>query len=627
MKDIADFFRLLMDSSDWPPRWHCGNWTAFHGWMYIISDLLIWSAYFAIPVVILKYISRKHDAGFIRLYFLFAAFILACGATHFFDAVAFWVPLYRLSALLRLITGIISWITVFYIVKYLPLAVSLRPVKALELEIDDYKYALDQSSIVAITDQKGIIRHVNDNFCRISGYSREELIGQDHRIINSGFHSKAFIRELWVTIANGKIWKGELKNKAKDGSTYWVDTTIVPFLTAEGKPRQYVAIRSDITEQKNAELKLRQSEKIFKTVASSMPGAIIVLLDSECRYQLIEGDLLENLGYRKEDLLGQRAETVLTAEKYAEVKSYNDRVFSGETFSIERRLMGSDTLTRYVPLKDENGLVYTALILLIDITDLKKAQNDIAELNVSLENKVVERTEELALVNKELEAFTYSVSHDLRAPLRIIDGFSDILLTDHADKLDEEGRRTIGIITANARKMGRLIDDLLNLSHLGRQEIVTGRVDMNRLAKMAIDELLLLYVGKEVKIIADPLLPASCDHNLMLQVWINLISNALKYSGKQEQPVIHLSSYLSDNNAVYSVGDNGVGFDIKYVDKLFGVFQRLHKATEFEGTGVGLALVQRIILKHGGRVWAEAEMGKGAVFYFSLPVKQQLNII
>ncbi len=776
MKDIADFFRLLTDSSDWPPRWHCGNWTAFHGWLYIISDLLIWTAYFAIPVVILKYLSRKHDARFLRLYFLFAAFILACGATHFFDAVAFWIPLYRLSALLRLITGIISWITVFYIVKYLPAALSLRPVKDLELEIaqrqkaeeqvrtvnaeldallmnrtaeiDDYKYALDQSSIVAITDQKGIIRHVNDNFCRISRYSREELIGQDHRIINSGFHSKAFIRELWGTIGSGKIWKGELKNKAKDGSTYWVDTTIVPFLTAEGKPRQYVAIRADITERKkaeeqqallasiinssdeailtigldgmitswnrgatrlfgyspgevldkdismliapnrqgeedgimkkvakgeyieqhlterlrkdgsvvkvslnvaplmdldgkiiggsgiarniteqlNAEIKIRQSENIYKTIASSIPGIVICIFDREYRCLLIEGDMLAKLGYKREELLGQKAEFALTAESYRFGKPNFERVFRGETFSLERRILDCDILTRYVPLKDENNVVYNAMIVVIDITEIKKAQNYVAELNVILENKVVERTQELALVNKELEAFTYSVSHDLRAPLRVIDGFADILLTDHADRLDEEGKRTVGIITTNARKMGQLIDDLLNLSHLGRQEIITSRVDMNRLVKIAFAEQLLLYNGKDVKLEADPLLPANCDHNLMLQVWVNLISNALKYSGKQEQPNIHIGSYLSDNNAVYSVRDNGVGFDMKYADKLFGVFQRLHKAAEFEGTGVGLALVQRIILKHGGRVWAESVLGKGAVFYFSLPLRQQLNI-
>jgi len=150
-------------------------------------------------------------------------------------------------------------------------------------------------------------------------------------------------------------------------------------------------------------------------------------------------------------------------------------------------------------------------------------------------------------------------------------------------------------------------------------------VDMNKLLQLAIDEQLLLYKGAEPQIIADHLLPASCDHNLMLQVWINFVSNALKYSSKTTKPVIHISSLHSGNSVVYSIRDNGVGFDIKYADKLFGVFQRLHKVTEFEGTGVGLALVQRIIVKHGGKVWAESEPGKGAVFHFSIPFKQQLS--
>jgi len=315
MNQIVEFFTKLFDSSDWPPRWHCGRWTEFHGWLYIISDLLVWSAYFTIPIVIIRYISKKQGIQFIRLYFLFAAFILACGATHFFDAVAFWFPLYRLNALVRLITGALSWITVFYLVKFLPVLFSLKTQKELEFEIDqrkkaenetrqlnetleqriiertaalagslkevsDYKLALDESSIVAITDQKGIIKHANQNFCNISKYSVDELIGQDHRIINSGYHSKEFIKELWATIGSGKVWKGELKNKAKDGTIYWVDTTIVPFLDEKAKPYQYVAIRADITQRKQTEEEIKMlNEELEKRVNERTEELVIANRD------------------------------------------------------------------------------------------------------------------------------------------------------------------------------------------------------------------------------------------------------------------------------------------------------------------------------------------------------------
>ena len=281
MDQFFEFFQKLTDVSDWPPRWHCGKWSEFHGWLYIISDLLIWSAYFAIPVVIIKYVSRKKNPRFVRLYFLFPAFILSCGAVHFLDAITFWIPVYRISALARLITGIFSWITVFYLIKELPQAFQLKTPEEFEKEIEQrkaaeekvtqlnaslehkvairttelfqYRYALDESCIVVITDQKGVIKHLNDNFSRISKYSYSELLGQDHRIINSGHHSKEFMRELWVTIANGNTWRGEIKNKAKDGTYYWLDTTIVPFLNDEGKPYQYLSIRFEITEKKKAE--------------------------------------------------------------------------------------------------------------------------------------------------------------------------------------------------------------------------------------------------------------------------------------------------------------------------------------------------------------------------------------
>lgn len=294
MGEITDFFSKLTDTADWPPRWHCGKWTDFHGWMYITSDLLIWLAYFAIPVVIIRYISRKLKARFVKLYFLFAAFILSCGATHFLDALTFWIPMYRLNALVRLITAVFSWITVFALIRSLPKAFSMptqveweeemarreasesmareknltleQAVQKGLKEVYQYKYALDQSAIVAITDKEGRIIHANDNFCAISKYSREELIGQNHRIIRSGYHSESEMQALWQTIAAGKVWRGDLCNQAKDGSLYWVDTCIIPFLDADGEPYQFLSIRTDITERKRADAALNQKNEELKAL-------------------------------------------------------------------------------------------------------------------------------------------------------------------------------------------------------------------------------------------------------------------------------------------------------------------------------------------------------------------------
>jgi len=363
-------------------------------------------------------------------------------------------------------------------------------------EVSDYKYALDESSIVAITDQKGIIKYANDNFCKISKYGTDELIGQDHRIINSGYHSKEFIRSLWITIANGKIWRGELKNKAKDGTIYWVDTTIVPFLNEHGKPYQYVAIRSDITSRKMAEEK-------------------------------------------------------------------------------------------------------------------------ITSLNEELEDRVRQRTE-------ELESFSYSVSHDLRAPLRAVNGYANMLEEDYRDVFDQEGKRLLTQVKQNAARMGELIDDLLAFSQLGRKGMNISFIDMTELAETCLAELN-KTIAHQAEVRIASLHPAMADHSLMEHVMMNLLSNAIKYSSRVEKPVIEVSSDVRTGELIYSVRDNGVGFDMEYVSKLFGVFHRLHSPDDFEGTGVGLAIVQRIVNKHGGKVWAEGKVGQGASFYFSLPDAKPVN--
>jgi signal transduction histidine kinase len=255
------------------------------------------------------------------------------------------------------------------------------------------------------------------------------------------------------------------------------------------------------------------------------------------------------------------------------------------------------------------AVVFSGVIVSRDIAARAKAENALAS-----------HVGELEALNKELETFSYSVSHDLRAPLRAIDGFSRILAEDYRPVLDGEANRLLDVISDNARRMGNLIDDLLTFSRFSRREPEMQRIDMVALVKSVIVDFEkdpAMRNGIEIKV--GSLSPAQGDSSLIRQVWINLISNALKYSRNREHPEITVESRTDDESVVYSVRDNGVGFDMTYANKLFAVFQRLHSSTEFEGTGVGLAIVQRIVHRHGGRTWAEAIPDQGATFSFSLP--------
>ena len=326
-------------------------------------------------------------------------------------------------------------------------------------------------------------------------------------------------------------------------------------------------------------------------------------------------------GYEAGEVIGRNVNMLMPAPYREEHDGYLGRYHdTGERriIGIGREVAGRRKDGSEFPLylsvgewvDDDGSRVFVGVLR--DITDLKEA-----------EQRILQRQRELEAANKELDGFTYSVSHDLRAPLRAIDGFGRILIEDHAGRLDAEGRRVLDVIRNNVGKMGQLIDDLLAFSRLGRDAMKPGRVDMTTLARRVLEEIMAAETDRAIDARVADLPEALGDLTLLRQVWANLIGNAVKYTRPRSPAVIHVTGRIENDEVVYTVRDNGVGFDMAYVGKLFTVFQRLHKASEFEGTGVGLALVQRIVLRHRGRVWAEARPGEGATFSFALPRKER----
>ena len=358
-------------------------------------------------------------------------------------------------------------------------------------ELESIRYALDRSAIVAITDRAGTITHVNDKFCEISKYKREELLGKNHRILNSGHHPKEFFIEMWRTISSGQYWEGEIRNRAKDGTYYWVHTTIVPFLNEAGKPYQYVSIRFEISQRKIAE----ERQKLYA--------------------------------------------------------------------------------------------------------------------------KKLERS------NQELQDFASVAAHDLQEPLRKILTFGDRLKTKCAAQLSEEGRDYLERMQSAAGRMRNLIDDLLSFSRVHSNAKPFVKVDLGQIVTEVLSDLEVRIEQTRAKIEVAALPTIDADPSQMRQLFQNVISNALKFHKPGQAPEIAITSSQRDGRCEVSVSDKGIGFDEKYLDRIFTIFQRLHGRLEYEGTGVGLAVVRRIVERHGGTVTAMSQVDQGSTFQIHLPLTQE----
>ena len=350
-------------------------------------------------------------------------------------------------------------------------------------------------------------------------------------------------------------------------------------------------------------------------------------------------------GYTAEEAIGKHISLVIPPQYINQEKEIIEKILNDEALDnyevIRLKKNGEHFYVSLTvsPLKDKKGNIIGVSKIARDITYRKKSEAEliIANHELSYQNqekekhtaelikansKIIERTAQLELANKELESFSYSVSHDLRAPLRAIHGYAKMLKGGYESNLDNEGNRFLNNIVSNSKKMGQLIDDLLSFSRIGRNELVKMNINMHQLVTNICDELKNEQPGRNIEFQISNLLSAQADNTAIKQVWFNLISNAIKYSMHTEKTVIEISSEIKEDEIIYHIKDNGAGFDMRYAGKLFGVFQRLHSDEEFEGTGVGLALIQRIIVKHGGRVWGEGKVNKGATFYFTLKTPQ-----
>src|SRR6185312_4258574 len=489
------------------------------------------------------------------------------------------------------------------------LKVQLQKKELIEKNLSLQKSALlinNSADIIGIIDATTFkIEEINSAFTDILGYSKDEAMGTALPFFLNA-EDRNFVQEL------GKNTKERLSFETrfycKDRKIKWLHWKIV------FKDRKWFVNARDITEVKEVE-KIRD---YLATVVEQSNDAIYIH-DNEGKIISWNGGAAKIYGYTENEALKMKIWNIIPEHMQPDIEKIVNSILEGkeieslQTKRITKHGKIVDVLLSASVITDPGNDHKSIAITERDITEQKKADEQIRQLNTDLRNN----NDQLEVSNKELESFSYSISHDLKAPLRALIGYSRMLEEDYKTKLDEEGNAMLASIRENGTRMSVMIDDLLQFSRLGRKEIEKSEIDTESLVKKCVGDVNSSMMNKaEIKI--HSLLSAKGDYSLLSHVWTNLISNAVKYSSKKANPEVNIGSEEQEGKIIYYVKDNGAGFDMAYADKLFGVFQRLHTKQEFDGIGIGLAIVQRIVTRHGGRVWAEGMPGEGATFYFTL---------
>lgn len=480
-------------------------------------------------------------------------------------------------------------------------------------------------------DVKNNVLAWDDQMYSLYGLKKEEFSLSYEAWIN-GLHPddrEFYQNETRLALIGEKEYGTEFRIVWPDGEVHNIKARGEVFRNEIGDPVRMVGINYDVTEQKKTENKIREKDQEFRKLSANVPDLIFQFTrrtDGSYCVPIASEGIRNIFGCTPEEVLDDftpiaRVIYPPDAERVVRDIEYSAEHLTYFTCEFRVKIPGKDIQWIYsnsTPERLPDGSI-TWYGFNVDITQKKLAEEALRELNETLEARVEERTSQLKEVNKELDAFSYSVSHDLRSPLRHINGFAEILATKYSDQLTGDAKKYLNTITDSAKKMGTLIDDLISFSRTGRSEFKKSVLNMNKVIDDALVTIKANSADRKIDWEISKLPVVQGDHSLMRMVWSNLLDNAVKYTKTKEKAVIQIGFKEEKSETVFFIKDNGAGFDMKYAQKLFGVFQRMHSASEFEGTGIGLANVRRIILRHGGRTWAEAQTDKGATFYFSLP--------
>ena len=630
---MLEFFRRLVSANGFMPHGHCYLWQPGVLWLHLISDAFVALAYTSIPFTLLYFVRKRRDLPFNWMFICFGCFIIACGATHVMEIVTIWTPMYWLAGSIKAVTAVASVATAIMLVRLVPRALRAPTAAQLEQahaelraahaeleervldrtvelvrkndelanEIAEHVRTLDalavsesqfrrlsESGIVGIVQAEpgGKVLDANDTFLKLAGYDRDDLALGHIRSDLLRDPALSASRDVAVAqlLASGSSQPEETRIVRRDGTPIpvLVGTTMLDRTTC-------ISIILDLTEQKKAEAAIQalkeqhEADVRFRALVEAAPEAMVIT-DRAKRIVLINAEAERLFGYPRADLAN--------AELTRIVRGGHGVRKDGEQFVVE---------ISESPIQIEDTTLTSRTIR--DVTARKHAEEELTRARDAAE-----------VASHELEAFSYSVAHDLRAPLRSINGFAALLVEDLGTHLPAESKAHLERIQAGAARMAELIDALLRLARVSRADLVASAVNLSTLAEEVVAQLRAQDPHRRVDIHIAQGMQTRGDRELLLAVLENLLGNAWKFTAKSDHARIEIG-HAPDG---YFIRDSGAGFDMSYAQKLFTPFQRLHAANEFAGTGIGLATVQRIVRRHGGRVWAESAVGHGSTFHFTL---------